>query len=184
MWPSGCTDWTVSVVGAIQDADHELLVVRHRRAYRSRPARQEGARALAAGEDSRLCADSRPGWTDCRQAERADIHLVLAAIEDVLVPAFLVEDCDEDHCAIFVPSVPTPAAGSIDIIAKARVHPVDVPFTQAVGVISKWGPGSGELLAGMTRAARPAVPVRTWPEAATSSLDGKTRAGSGRRIGT
>jgi len=86
--------------------------------------------------------------------------VVLAEIEDALVPAFLVEDCDEDHCAIFVPSVPTPAAGSIYIIAKARVHLVDVPFTQAVGVISKWGAGSSELLAGMKRAARNPVPVR------------------------
>jgi uncharacterized membrane protein len=68
------------------------------------------------------------------------------------VPAFLVEDCDDGNCAIFVPSVPTPAAGSIYIIAKERVHRVDVPFTTAVSVISKWGAGSSELLAGMKRA--------------------------------
>ena len=79
--------------------------------------------------------------------------VVLAEIEDALVPAFLVEDCGDGQCAIFVPSVPTPAAGSIYIIANERVHPVDVPFTHAVGVISKWGAGSRELLAGMKRAA-------------------------------
>ena len=78
--------------------------------------------------------------------------VVLAEIEDALVPAFLVEDCDDDHCAIFVPSVPTPAAGAIYIIAKSRVHVVAVPFTRAVSVISKWGAGSGELLEGMKRA--------------------------------
>jgi uncharacterized membrane protein len=55
--------------------------------------------------------------------------VVLAEIEDALVPAFLVEDCDEENCAIFVPSVPTPAAGAIYIIPKSRVHLVDVPFT-------------------------------------------------------
>jgi hypothetical protein len=32
-----------------------------------------------------------------------------------------------------------------------RVHRVDVPFTQAVTVISKWGAGSIELMAGMKR---------------------------------
>jgi uncharacterized membrane protein len=79
--------------------------------------------------------------------------VVLAEIEDALVPAFLVEDCGDGQCAIFVPSVPTPAAGAIYIIANERVHPVDVPFTQAVSVISKWGAGSRELLAGMKRAA-------------------------------
>ena len=79
-------------------------------------------------------------------------RVVLAEIEDALVPAFLVEDCGDGQCAIFVPSVPTPAAGAIYIIANERVHPVDVPFTQAVSVISKWGAGSRELLAGMKRA--------------------------------
>jgi uncharacterized membrane protein len=80
--------------------------------------------------------------------------VVLAEIEDAFVPAFLVEDCGDGQCAIFVPSVPTPAAGAIYIIANERVHPVDVPFTQAVSVISKWGAGSSELLAGMKRAAQ------------------------------
>lgn len=86
--------------------------------------------------------------------------VVLAEIEDALVPAFLVEECDDDRCAIFVPSVPTPAAGSIYIIAKSRVHPVDVPFTQAISVISKWGAGSSELLAGMKRSAQNASLVK------------------------
>jgi uncharacterized membrane protein len=80
--------------------------------------------------------------------------VVLAEIEDALVPAFLVEECDEQHCVIFVPSVPTPAAGALYIIAKTRVHPVDVPFTQAVSVISKWGSGASELLAKMKAAGR------------------------------
>jgi uncharacterized membrane protein len=88
---------------------------------------------------------------------KADEHtftVVLAEIEEALVPAFLVEDCGDGQCAVFVPSVPTPAAGAIYIIANERVHPVDVPFTRAVAVISKWGAGSSELLAGMKRAAQ------------------------------
>jgi len=86
------------------------------------------------------------------KSEEDTFAVVLAEIEDALVPAFLIEECDDEHFAIFVPSVPTPAAGSIYIIAKARVHPVDAPFTLAVSVISKWGAGSKELLAGMKRA--------------------------------
>jgi hypothetical protein len=42
--------------------------------------------------------------------------------------------------------------GGLYIIARTRVHTVDVPFTHAVSVISKWGAGSSELLAGMKRA--------------------------------
>lgn len=78
--------------------------------------------------------------------------VVMVEIEEALVPAFLVEDCDDDHCAVFVPSVPTPAAGALYIIAKTRVHRVDVPFTHALRVISQWGTGSAEMLAGMKRA--------------------------------
>ena len=118
-----------------------------------------GLRAKDAFE--RAVLEKIPGYALIRGlagkiAGKEDEHtftVVLAEIEDALVPAFLVEDCDDDHCAIFVPSVPTPAAGAIYIIAKSRVHVVDVPFTRAVSVISKWGAGSGELLAGMKRAA-------------------------------
>lgn len=78
--------------------------------------------------------------------------VVLVEIEEALVPGFFIEDCDETNCAVFIPSAPTPAAGAIYIIDKARVHPADVPFTQAVRVISKWGSGSKELLEGMRRA--------------------------------
>lgn len=87
------------------------------------------------------------------KADEQSFTVVLAEIEDALVPAFLVEDCGSGHCAIFVPSVPTPAAGAIYIIAKDRVHAVDVPFTTAVKVITKWGSGSHELLAGIKRSA-------------------------------
>jgi uncharacterized membrane protein len=93
------------------------------------------------------------------QTDEQTFAVVLVEIEDALVPAFLVEDCGDGQCAVFVPSVPTPAAGSIYIIANERVHPVDVPFTLAVSVISKWGAGAGELLAGMKRAAQKSAPV-------------------------
>lgn len=118
-----------------------------------------GLRAKSALERSLL--EKIPGYALIRGLAgrivgKEDEHaftVVLAEIEDALVPAFLVEDCGDGQCAVFVPSVPTPAAGAIYIIANERVHPVDVPFTRAVGVISKWGAGSSELLAGMKRAA-------------------------------
>lgn len=94
------------------------------------------------------------------KTEEETFTVVLAEIEEALVPAFLVEDCGEDQCAIFVPSVPTPAAGAIYIIPKSRVHPVDVPFTQAVSVISKWGAGAGGLLERMKRDAPGSAPLQ------------------------
>jgi uncharacterized membrane protein len=73
----------------------------------------------------------------------------LAEIEDALVPAFIVEELDDGRFAVFVPSVPTPLAGAIYILTAARVHPVDVPFTEAVKVITRWGSGSSKLVAAM-----------------------------------
>ena len=78
----------------------------------------------------------------------------LVEIEDALVPAFLIEELDDGRMAVFVPSVPTPLAGAVYVIDRQRVHLLDVPFTQAVSSISRWGAGSRELVAAMQRGAR------------------------------
>jgi uncharacterized membrane protein len=63
------------------------------------------------------------------------------------VPGFIIEDFEDGRYAVFVPSVPTPLAGAVYILENSRVHPIDVPFTKALTVISRWGQGSKELLA-------------------------------------
>jgi len=78
----------------------------------------------------------------------------LAEIEDALVPAFIIEEGADGRYTIFVPSVPTPLAGAVYILARERVHPLEVPFTQAVKVISRWGQGSNELVAALGRDTR------------------------------
>jgi uncharacterized membrane protein len=65
------------------------------------------------------------------------------------VPGFIIEEHDDGQYTVFVPSVPTPLAGAVYILTRARVHPLDVPFTQAVMTISKWGAGSRQLMASM-----------------------------------
>jgi uncharacterized membrane protein len=74
----------------------------------------------------------------------------LVEIEDALSPGFIIEELDDGRYTVLVPSVPTPAAGALFILPRARVHPIDVPFTQAVKVISKWGAGAGELAKGVS----------------------------------
>lgn len=73
----------------------------------------------------------------------------LAEIEEALVPAFIIEELDDGRFTVFVPSVPTPFAGAIYILNPDRIHPLNVPFTQAVKVISRWGLGSKDLVAAM-----------------------------------
>ena len=71
----------------------------------------------------------------------------LIEIEDgALCPSFLIETHDDGRSTVFVPSVPTPMAGSILIIQSERVFPLDVPVTTMMQCISKWGSGSAVLL--------------------------------------
>ena len=91
----------------------------------------------------------------------------LAEIEDALVPAFIIEELDDDRYTIFVPSVPTPLAGAVYVLRRERVHILDIPFTQAVSSISRWGAGSKHLVAAMrTTARRPGEP--SGPERVTA----------------
>jgi uncharacterized membrane protein len=73
----------------------------------------------------------------------------LAEIEAALVPAFIIEALEDGRFTVFVPSVPTPLAGAVYILSRDRVHPLDVPFTQAIKSVSRWGAGAKELVAAM-----------------------------------
>ena len=84
----------------------------------------------------------------------------LAEIEEALVPAFIIEELDDGRFTIFVPSVPTPLAGAVYILTSDRVHPLNVPFTQAVKAVSKWGSGSKDLVAAMDREKTQALQTR------------------------
>ena len=95
---------------------------------------------LVRGLAERLGGDDRGGT----------FQPALVELEDALAPAFIIEELADGRYTVLVPSVPTPAAGSLFIMPRARVHPIDVPFTQAVKVISKWGTGAGELARGVS----------------------------------
>lgn len=103
-----------------------------------------------------------PGYTMLRglagrvtgRSEDDTFAVALVEIEEALVPAFIVETHADGRYTVFVPSVPTPAAGAIYILTPERVHLVDVPFTTAVSVISRWGTGCRELLAALPKTER------------------------------
>jgi uncharacterized membrane protein len=75
----------------------------------------------------------------------------LVELEEALVPAFIIEELDDGRFTVFVPSVPTPLAGAVYVLSRERVHLLDVPFTQAVSSISRWGAGSSDLVAAMRK---------------------------------
>jgi uncharacterized membrane protein len=142
-----------------------------------------GLRAKNACE--RALLERLPGYTFLRglakrlagQSEEQTLQPALVELEDALVPALIVEQLSDGSFTVLVPSAPTPMAGSVYILPPHRVHPVDIPFTQAIAVFSKWGTGAGEFV----RAMRPpaAVPDGTGSAAqlvAQRALSGEPRA--------
>jgi uncharacterized membrane protein len=90
----------------------------------------------------------------------------LAEIEEALVPAFIIEEFADGRYTVFIPSIPTPFAGAVYILNRNRVHPLDVPFTQALQVVARWGSGAERLELAMRRGRSssvggPAAPVET-----------------------
>jgi hypothetical protein len=74
---------------------------------------------------------------------------MLGGEESGAVPPFIIETLDDGRHTVFLPPVPTPLAGAVYILTPERVHTFDVPFTQAIKTISRWGSGSKELVAAM-----------------------------------
>jgi uncharacterized membrane protein len=77
----------------------------------------------------------------------------LAEVEDALVPAFIIEEFEDGRYTVFVPSIPTPFAGTVYVLDRTRVHPVDVPFTEAFKVAARWGSGAKDLVMAMEKGA-------------------------------
>jgi len=106
----------------------------------------------------RAVLEKIPGYTLVRglanrlSGDQRDVTFLpaLVEVEDALSPGFIIEELEDGRYTVLVPSVPTPAAGALFILPRERVHPVDVPFTHAVKVISKWGVGAGAMARGVS----------------------------------
>jgi uncharacterized membrane protein len=111
----------------------------------------------------RVVLNKLPGYAVLRgfagriagRSDEAAFAPTLVEIEDALVPALIVEELADGSYTVLVPSVPTPMAGAIYILARERVHPVDVPFSKALSVFTKWGAGASDFVLAMERGRRP-----------------------------
>ena len=59
---------------------------------------------------------------------------------------YIVEDHGDGNCTIMQPWSPTPFAGSIKIVAKDRVEPLNISMGKLTEVLSQWGVGSKDIL--------------------------------------
>jgi uncharacterized membrane protein len=81
--------------------------------------------------------------------------------DEGLLPAFIIEEHEDGRYTVFVPSIPTPFAGAVYVAERSKVHPVDVPFPDALRTVSRWGSGAKDLVAAMERKQRAALAAPT-----------------------
>ena len=74
--------------------------------------------------------------------------------DEGLLLVFIIEEFHDGRYTVFVPSIPTPLAGAVYVVERSRVHPLDVPFTDALKMVSRWGSGAKDLVAAMERGER------------------------------
>lgn len=63
------------------------------------------------------------------------------------VLGFVMEENPGDTVTVFVPSVPTLTVGSLHVVSSERVTPIEAGSIALADCISKWGVGSGKILA-------------------------------------
>jgi uncharacterized membrane protein len=107
-----------------------------------------GARVNAQIE--RVILQRMPGFTFVKTIARglaglesgAEMSVALAQIHDLWMLSFVVERHASGLFTVFVPSAPTPTAGSIYYLTADRLKLLDVPVSAAVGCIMRLGIGS------------------------------------------
>jgi len=89
------------------------------------------------------------GVTGDKQRE-GRISPVLVDLDDNTLVAFLVEEAatPQDLCTVFVPSAPTPAAGTVMLVQAWRVRPLDVSLSAAMATVTGLGLGTQALIRG------------------------------------
>jgi uncharacterized membrane protein len=102
-----------------------------------------------------------PGFTLVKSAaqglmglqSRSDVESALAMVEDAWVPAFVMEHHADGIMTVFVPSVPTPAAGTVYMLGPERVRILEnVPVTSMVSVVMRLGVGLRDVVEASARA--------------------------------
>jgi len=73
--------------------------------------------------------------------------------DEGLMLVFIIEEFADGRYTVFVPSIPTPFAGAVYVVDRKRVHPLDVPFADALKTVSRWGAGAKDLVAVMEKQA-------------------------------
>jgi uncharacterized membrane protein len=75
--------------------------------------------------------------------------------------AFIIEEIDDSRYTVFIPGAPSPVRGTVHVVRRERVHPVNVSFPQAFQALTQWGAGVSGLVAALDASAREATRARS-----------------------
>lgn len=70
----------------------------------------------------------------------------LAAIEEGLCPALVMDELADGRLVVFVPGSPAPMSGAIYVFTPEKVTLLDVPLLPFLKAISSWGLGLREMV--------------------------------------
>ena len=83
------------------------------------------------------------------QGDESAWRPALAEMGGGLMLAFIIEELEDGRYTVFIPGVPSPIRGSVYVLARERVRPLEASFAQTVHALSRWGSGVGRLVAGV-----------------------------------
>ena len=82
------------------------------------------------------------------QGQESAWRPALAEMGGGLMLAFIIGLVDGRY-TVFIPSVPSPVRGSVYVMARERVRPLNASFAQTIHALSRWGSGFGNLVVGL-----------------------------------
>lgn len=102
-----------------------------------------------------LILSKMPGYTLLKSVahgaagttESSDLKVALAKLDDAWLMAFIVEEAPPGRLhTVFVPSAPTPTAGSLYYLREDQIRRLDIPVSTAMKCVMRLGVGSRSLL--------------------------------------
>lgn len=78
--------------------------------------------------------------------EGDEMSAAIVRLDDHELLGFVMERIPDGRFVVFIPSTPTPAIGSLVIVAGDRVRLLGVPMKEAISCFTKWGAGAAALV--------------------------------------
>lgn len=83
------------------------------------------------------------GLIGLEQSEKQKV--VIAMYDDAWQIGFLIEECDNDTVAVFLPDAPSPWSGSVVIFKKEQIKHTDLSANEAFSIMRQMGKGVNKL---------------------------------------